>query len=368
MTDVVEPRSTSLAINELLREPGVLFVLIGDSPMSLTEQTRALILGGNALLRQRDYSGAIGSYTAALRLAPRCAEAYHNRGVARRALDDSTGALADAEEALQLNSGYAEAYTFRGDLRRTLGDLTGALADHERALALAPDLASARNNRGATRYELGDLIGALADFDAALAIRVSCDFLLNRAAARRAAHNLDGADADCDAALKLAPDLPAAHVQKGAVLHARRNFHAAIAEYDRTLALDPRFYCAYVLRGGARYHLMDAPGSFADYRRGLEMNPPLAARLIVRELADTLAAGVALVLRECATQLRHDSGNFLAHLSRGLAYRLLGRTAEAENDLRTFRELRPSEADHPYLALLVQEADRRRLLSDLRVG
>src|SRR5262249_27292782 len=104
-----------------------------DAPMSLTEQARDLILHGNAWLRQRDYAAAVAAYNDAIRLAPRCAEAYHTRGVARRALDDTTGALADGEHALRINPDYAEAYTFRGDLRRTLGDLAGAVADHERA-------------------------------------------------------------------------------------------------------------------------------------------------------------------------------------------------------------------------------------------
>jgi tetratricopeptide (TPR) repeat protein len=334
--------------------------------MLLTEQARDLILRGNACLRQWDYAGAVAAYNDAIRLAPGCAEAYHNRGVARRALDDTAGALADAEHALRINPDYAEAYTFRGDLRRTLGDLAGAGADHERALALAPGSASALNNRGATRYELGDLAGAIADFDAALSIRTSCEFLLNRAAARRAAKDLAGAEADCDEAMRLSPESAEVHVQKGAVLHARRQFRAAIAAYDLTLAINPRFYCAYVLRAGARRHLMDTAGAYRDFRRGMNLNPPLATRLIIQSLVETLAAGAADTLRECGLHLRRDPGDFLTYLCRGLALLLLGAPADAEADFLKFRELRPDEADNQ--ALLIREAERRRLLSPLRTG
>jgi tetratricopeptide (TPR) repeat protein len=333
--------------------------------MTLTEQARNLILNGNLLLRQKDHGGAVAVYNDALRAAPACAEAYHNRGVARRGLDDTTGALADAEQALRINPDYAEAHTFRGDLRRKLGDLAGALADHERALGLAPRLASALNNRGATRYDLGDYSGAIADFDAALAVRTSCEFLLNRAAARRAAKDLDGADADCDAALRLGPDSPEAHVQKGAVYHARRKFRDAIAEYDRTLELDPNFYCAYVLRAGARRHLIDPAGAYADFRKGMDLNPPLAARLIIQSLVETLSAGTAETLRECALHLRRNPGDFLTHLCRGLAYILLGAPADAEPDIRRFHELRPDEAYNS--GLLIREAERRRVLSPVPV-
>ena len=75
--------------------------------MTLTEQARDRILEGNTRLRRRDFSGAVVVYDDAIRLAPGCAEAYHNRGVAGRAPEDT--AVADGERALQINPAYAEA-------------------------------------------------------------------------------------------------------------------------------------------------------------------------------------------------------------------------------------------------------------------
>jgi len=41
----------------------------------------------------------------------------------------------------------AEAYNNRGDAKRVKGDLKGALADFDKAIELKPDLAAAYNNR-----------------------------------------------------------------------------------------------------------------------------------------------------------------------------------------------------------------------------
>jgi hypothetical protein len=111
---------------------------------------------------------------------------------------------------------------------------------------------------------------------------------------------------------------------------------------------------------------MDTAGAYADFRRGMDLNPPLATRLIIQSLVETLAAGAADTLRECSPHLRRNPGDFLSVLCRGLARLLLGAAADAENDFRTFRELKPDEAHNQ--ALLIREAERRGLLSPLRTG
>ena len=150
------------------------------------------------------------------------------------------------------------------------------------------------------------------------------------------------------------------------MLHARRQYRAAIAEYDRTLEIDPHFYCAYVLRAGARRHLLDTAGAYRDFRRGMDLNPPLAARLIIQSLVETLTAGAADTLRECALHLRRNPADFLTVLCRGLAFLLLGAAADAEADFEKFRELKPDEKHNQ--SLLIREAERRRLLSPLQAG
>jgi tetratricopeptide (TPR) repeat protein len=99
------------------------------------------------------------------------AEAFNNRGTARRDKGDLNGALADFTEALRLKPDYAEAFNNRGTARRDKGDFDGALADFTEALRLKPDYAEAFNNRGTARRDKGDFDGALADFTEALRLK-----------------------------------------------------------------------------------------------------------------------------------------------------------------------------------------------------
>lgn len=60
---------------------------------------------------------AIPHFDRAIRLNPRHAEAYTNRGIAWREKGDLSGAIADLDKAIELNPKYARAYGDRGITR-----------------------------------------------------------------------------------------------------------------------------------------------------------------------------------------------------------------------------------------------------------
>src|SRR5229473_4092393 len=140
-------------------------------------------------------------YTEAIRLKPDYAEAYTNRGVARRAKGDVDGALQDYTEAIRLKPDCVEAYTNRGVARRAKGDVDGALQDYTEAIRLKPDYAQTYNNRGNARE---DDVDALQDYTEA--IRLKPDYataFYNRGNARRAQGDMDGALQDLAEAIRL---------------------------------------------------------------------------------------------------------------------------------------------------------------------
>src|SRR6516162_6240682 len=74
------------------------------------------------------------------------------------------GALQDYSEAIRLNPDYADAFYNRGAARRANGDLEGALHDYNEAIRLKSDDAEAFFKRGAARHDKGDLEGAVQDY------------------------------------------------------------------------------------------------------------------------------------------------------------------------------------------------------------
>src|ERR1035437_10185414 len=73
-------------------------------------------------------------YGEAIRLRPDYADAFNNRGNARRATGDVEGALQDLNEAIRLKPDEAEAFNNRSNARRAKGDVEGALHVDRRRL------------------------------------------------------------------------------------------------------------------------------------------------------------------------------------------------------------------------------------------
>src|SRR5690242_3218532 len=91
---------------------------------------------------------AIADCDEAIRLNPKDADAYVNRGSSHAAMRDYDRAIADFDAAIRLNPALAMAYNNRGVARRNKGDLAAAIADYGEAIRLAPNLAMAYRNRG----------------------------------------------------------------------------------------------------------------------------------------------------------------------------------------------------------------------------
>jgi tetratricopeptide (TPR) repeat protein len=116
--------------------------------------------------QQGDYQGALADYNRAIKINPKNANAYYNRGLLKATkLQDPQGALADYNSAIQLKPSYDVVYNNRGNLKvDKLKDFQGALADYNRAIKLKPRNADAYYNRGVLKYtSLKDLAGGIAD-------------------------------------------------------------------------------------------------------------------------------------------------------------------------------------------------------------
>ncbi len=101
-----------------------------------SDRALAAYQNANQQLGLGDYSQALISYHAAIRLQPDAAQAYHGRGTVYAALQNFELALRDAKQAIVLAPDYALAYYLHGAVSYAIGNLETAKTN----LALAADL------------------------------------------------------------------------------------------------------------------------------------------------------------------------------------------------------------------------------------
>jgi tetratricopeptide (TPR) repeat protein len=245
-------------------------------------------------VKARACDRAAADLDAALRLDPRYAPAWAERGRVAYLRGDDAGALRACGRAVELDAKSAAAHTWRAAALARLGKPKEALADGDAAVASAPDDATARAVRGDVRRRLGDLDGALAD---------------------------------CDQAVWLDRQLPPAHLYRGSVYAAKDDYANAAADFTRALQLDPQLGEAYRRRGDVSWAKSDSAAALADYTQALALDPGDAAaqRGRGRALAARGEHDAALTAFDAALKL--DPADARTYLDRG-AERLLGGDAD----------------------------------------
>src|SRR5262245_42445384 len=97
-----------------------------------------------------DRQRAIADYSEAIRLDPKYAVAYSNRGLAYAYKNEYDRAIADYNEAIRLDPKYVEAYYNRGLAYDYKNEYDRAIAEFKEAIRLDPKYAVAYYNRGLT--------------------------------------------------------------------------------------------------------------------------------------------------------------------------------------------------------------------------
>jgi len=115
--------------------------------------------------RQAEDQMAIRGYDEAIRINPKDAVAYFNRGNTYHSLNNKRRAIEDYDHAIRLNPEYADAYHNRGTTYRDLGQFRRAIEDYDQAIYLNPRDAVAYNNRGNAYKLQGREAEAIADLE-----------------------------------------------------------------------------------------------------------------------------------------------------------------------------------------------------------
>lgn len=128
---------------------------------------------GWALNEKKEHDQALVDLDEAIRLDPKLAYAYNNRGNVRRGKKDPDRAIADYTEAIRLDPKYVYAFNNRGNAYRDKRELDRAIVDYTEAIRLDARFARAYMNRGETYASKGQTAQAIADFRKVLELPAS---------------------------------------------------------------------------------------------------------------------------------------------------------------------------------------------------
>jgi lipoprotein NlpI len=214
--------------------------VITSGSVSPDDLVDAYIKRGNAYVDDKqDYDRAIADYSEAIKLDPKNAVAFYDRGLAYYSKQDYDHAIADYSVAIKLDPKDAWAFDARGLTYYDKQDFDRAIADYSVAIKLDPKNARVFSNRGE---------------------------------AYRAKQDFDRAIADFNEAVKLDPKKAAAFERRAAAYYAKQSYDRAIADDSAAIDLDPKYASAYFYRGLAYLCSGTLAKALADVSQASELD------------------------------------------------------------------------------------------------
>lgn len=191
-----------------------------------------------------------GSYDETIRLNPKVAKGYIDRGAAylRQGMNESNldNAISDFCVAIQLNPGEALAYEYRGTCNFLKNNLGEAISDVTEAIRLNPTNSINYLNRGGVYRVKGELEKAIADHTEALRLNPTNDTAYKaRASLYADKEDFVRAIADLNEGLILNRKDPPALSLHGYILSKTGEFQKALDDFHEALRLDPKCAPAY---------------------------------------------------------------------------------------------------------------------------
>jgi tetratricopeptide (TPR) repeat protein len=111
---------------------------------------------------------AIADYDKVIRLDPKSAAAYNNRGIVYQDKRQYDKAFSDYDEAIRLDPKYAAAYVNRGNTHQDKEEYDNAINSYDEAIRIDPQLAEAYRIRGTAYQNKREYDRAIADYDKAI--------------------------------------------------------------------------------------------------------------------------------------------------------------------------------------------------------
>jgi tetratricopeptide (TPR) repeat protein len=109
---------------------------------------------GALALNRRDFEHAVKHFTKAIELAPRFAEAFNQRAIAKYLQEEYAASIEDCETAAELMPIHFGAWAGMGHCHAHLGNIDRAVEAYERALEINPHLSCIREALGELKQKI----------------------------------------------------------------------------------------------------------------------------------------------------------------------------------------------------------------------
>ena len=251
-------------------------------------------------------SRSIDELTEAIRLDPKNAKSYLERGLAHRGAEDYGMAIRDYDRATELDPGHISAHLNRGNAHYAVGGYELAVGDYTRVLELDPDNlmrhAIAYIGRANALGRTGDYDLDAHDLDRVMELNPkyavvhlsppkgdhgelierrgraieldpeSVPTIFNRGLEYRANGEYELAFRDYERVIELCPNYATAHIARGDTLANLGDYYRAVSSYDQAIELRPKLAAAYLCRAIVRTRMGDYGGAVPDYDSAIELS------------------------------------------------------------------------------------------------
>ena len=320
-----------------------------------------------------DLAGAAASYEALLQIAPRLAPAYNNLGslyVRQREYRKAANVL---EKGLRVDPKMSSASALLGIALYELGDYAAAKRNLESALRADPKDTNAELLLANGLIRLGEFQSA-ADHLRRLSERLPENqeiwYLLGKVHMKlseealskltnldpnsvwvheisgevmESMKNYDGALLEYKKAVEVAPQQAGTHYHLGNAYWSLNMWDAATEQFRAELANDPSNCLAQWKMGNIILEEHgDSAGALAEIQKALDACPDLMSARVDRARALIKLERHSEAVNDLEAAVKADPAESLTHFLLAQAYRALGRTQEAQAEMKVFSKLEES--------------------------
>jgi tetratricopeptide (TPR) repeat protein len=340
-------------------ERGDAYITLGQTQRAISDYDQAIVLDpndayyysdrgkayqalGKAEQAQRDFDKAkellaneaqyaiqttIQGFDKAIRLNPKDAHIYYERGQAYAKLGQTQRSIQDFDEAIRLDPKSSLAYGPRGDAYVKLGQTERAISDYDQAIRLDPTNATYYSDRGNAYHALGNAEQAQRDFDKAKELT-----------ANQAQYAIQRSIHDFDEAIRLDPKHADGYYERGRAYAQLAQTQRAIQDFDEAIRLHPEAVY-YAFRGHAYDDLGQSQRAMEDFDRAIRLDAKCAPSYDYRGLAYAKLGQTQRAILDYDQAIGLYPMYAPYYEDRGKAYKALGNAKQAQRDFDKAKEL-----------------------------